>query len=192
MGATVEVVLSNRNVSFRFCDEKNSKKFVDNLSNWSKFVMNSVAYIVENKSAVVQVYSSDGEFRFPTINAKQWNQKHDGITYFIAGSSAWNKTDMLEITSLMEFELSALWIQLLPEIDESKINCDQFFKLANKIISGEEVDDTNYEYECIGNIEDGAVVMWENPDWNKVNYSLPQLQEICSTNGLEWKVTDSR
>lgn len=187
--ATVEVILSNRNVSFRFCDQQNSKS-LENLNKWSSFVMNSVATIVESKSAIVQVYTPDGDFLFPTINAKQWHQKQDGITYYVAESTSWNKTDLLELTSLMEFELSTLWIQLIPEIDQNKINCKDFFQTVNKIVSGEEPDDTNYEF--IGSIEDGAVVVWENPDWNSVNSCLLQLQEICSTNELDWKVEDSR
>jgi hypothetical protein len=194
MLAKIGVQLSNRRFSVRYDEENDNDKRGDNLrklkTQWASFVLDLLVEIVENKAAVVHVYSSDGDFKFPDINAKIWTHIHNGITYFLAASNTWNKSDIIEITSLMQFELSTLWIQIVPEIDESHVDPVAFFRSIDKIVMGEEEEDSNFQ--CIGNTEDGNVIIWDNPNCNEVEYLIPKLKTVCSMNGFECEVNDKR
>lgn len=190
----IRILLSDSRFSVRYVNENNYDTRGDNLRHllvkWASFVLDLLVEIVQNKTAVVHVYTSDGDFKFPEINGKIWTQTHSGITYFLAASNNWNKSDIVAVTSLMQFELSTLWIQIVSEIDESNVDPVVFFQSVNRIVMGEQEGQTNFQ--CIGNTEDGEEIIWENPTWSEVECVLEQLKTISSVNGFECEVNDKR
>ena len=64
MAAEIEMLLDNDRLSISKSQRYNI------LQSWPIFVLDSMAEIMANKTAVVYVYSSDGDFEFPKINAK--------------------------------------------------------------------------------------------------------------------------
>jgi hypothetical protein len=190
----IRILLSDSRFSVRYAKENNYDNRGDSLRQlqvkWSSFVLDLLVEIVQKKAAVVHVYTSDGDFKFPEINAKIWTRTHNGITYFLAASNNWNKSDIVEVISLMQFELSTLWIQITSEIEESKVDPAAFFQSVNRIVMGEEKGASNFQ--CIGNTEFGVEIIWENPNWNEAEYVLEQLKTISSVNGFECEVNDKR
>lgn len=191
----IEVGLAERRVSVRYPEENDSDRRGDDLRNlkvkWSSILLDFLVEIVQNVAAVAYVYSSDGDFSFPDgLKAKTWTQKTNGIGYFFAASNARTAADVIELASLMEFELSTLWFQLGSTIDGSNVDPVEFFRSVNKIVTGEEKGHSTLQ--CLGSIEDGNKVIWDNPNRSQVDHALSQLPTLCSQNGFSCQVEDRR
>ena len=75
------------------------------------------------------------------------------------------------------------------DIDESKVNPVAFFLSIDKIVMGEE---GNSDFQCIGNVEDGQDIIWDNPNWGDAEHVVKQLKTISSAHGFECDVVDKR
>jgi hypothetical protein len=186
----IETTICKNSLAIRYSKEGHSdKNCVESLLEWSSFVRDTMVCIVENKPAIVQVYSSDGDFEFPEITAKRMTRKHKDATYYLATSDVWSKSDVLELTSLKEFKQAALWFQLVPKIDEKKIEEEAFFNVVEKLLVGEEEQaHDQHGFQCVGNIADGEEIMWMNPNWDEAEQVLSQLKKNCDRLGFEWIV----
>jgi hypothetical protein len=190
----IVTTLSKNTLAIRYSKEGNTdENCVENFLKWSSFVLDTMVCIVENKPAIVQVYSSDGDFEFPEITAKQMTRKHEDATYYLATSDVWSKSDVRELTSLTDFEQAALWFQLVPKIDEKKIEEEAFFNVVEKLLVGEEEQEQDqHGFQCVGNIADGEEIMWMNPNWDEADRVLSHLKKNCDKLGFEWIVNDQR
>ena len=186
MAAKIEVALANDKLTISKSQKARGDALIwkDKIQQWSFFVLDTLAEIVGEKSAIVHVFSPDGDFDFPKISAKITPAKKgkDSATYSSASSPSWSKSDIFELVAQMEFALGQMWFEIVAKIDEKKIDPVAFFESANKVINKGEVDG---KFQCVGNVQDGAALVWANPDWNEAEKVLPRLEKICSGHGFK-------